>query len=582
MGTLAKLPLYCSPLLLAYTANAAQNFVVPWSTKSYGPDGPWQAVKITVGGNDSTLTIGAQNHADLDVYPGGSWTTFTFAKEACDPYKNSICGAGGTWNPDPPSLKQIEWTDKYIDDSYGIQAASYTNVPRALTIASKTVWNASLGNIPYGNITYPNGKMGGMVLGHLALGAPDPEQVWSKSDKDAGQNITTNFFPSKLYMDNETPSNSYGLHIGSAAFDYPGSLQFGGYNKGRVIGPVTSFSGESIVDLLDIAIGVEFGSSPFGFDSKPGLLLNDSGQVGRMKVQVDPLTPYLSLPDNTCEGLANILPIKYDNTVKYYTWNTSDPKYKEIVTSPAYLSFTFPPAPGNKDNVVIKVPFALLNLTLDSPITAKPTQYFPCNPYHGNIPRLGRAFLQAAFIGRNWGTKTTWLAQAPGPGISNSGLGDSNTAIANDQTMIEGFTGDDLFKQSWDGHWSILNSTKPNSTAPSGGAGETNKPTASPPPASGLSTGAKVGIGVAVPVGVLALIGAFIFIWRRRAHKKNTIYPALVDQLPTHEMDSGSDSQARYSDQAPQKYAAVDQTPQELHVETHALEMPDRNDPRMT
>lgn len=62
---------------------ASQNFVVPWSDTKFGPDGPWQAVSITVGGNDSRLVLGIQNVTDLEVYPAGRWGSMTFTAASC-------------------------------------------------------------------------------------------------------------------------------------------------------------------------------------------------------------------------------------------------------------------------------------------------------------------------------------------------------------------------------------------------------------------------------------------------------------------------------------------------------------------
>jgi hypothetical protein len=93
---------------------------------------------------------------------------------------------------------------------------------------------------------------------------------------------------------------------------------------------------------------------------------------------------------------------------RYYLWKTNDSAYETIITFPAYQSFTFPPTPRASLNVTIKVPFALLNLTLDMPILERPTPHFSCHAYTPNPDnknddyRLGRAFLQAAYLGHNW------------------------------------------------------------------------------------------------------------------------------------------------------------------------------------
>lgn len=111
-------------------------------------------------------------------------------------------------------------------------------------------------------------------------------------------------------------------------------------------------------------------------------------------------------------------------------------------------------------------------------------------------PILGRAFLQAAFIGTNWNAQAGWLAQAPG-------LGDAKTEIFDTATTIEGFKGHDLFTKSWE--------TRLKRIDPS-------------PPPSGLSTGAKLGIGIgaATLLGTVALV-ALLFWWRKRSEKKTSI-----------------------------------------------------------
>ncbi|KAF2441973.1 hypothetical protein P171DRAFT_433574 [Karstenula rhodostoma CBS 690.94] len=550
---------------------AAQVFIVPWDTASFGPDGPWQAVKITLGGNDSTKYINFQNVTEVSVYPGGSWSSNTFTKAACEEYPDSLCGAGGTWDPDPDQLldQKIQFREPWVIDESGLNVPDMRHIALGLTIGGKTVWNATLGTFDTGNITYPNGRVGGIPLGQLSLGATkETAQEFTTSDLSADA-IKASMFAGQLYKDKEIPSYSYGLHIGSAAFNYPGSLAFGGYNKGRVIGPVISFVNDTWIDLLDIGIGVEFGASPFSFDAKDNLLSTE-----QTKAKHNALSPYISLPRKTCDNIAKLLPVTYDSDLKYYLWDVNDPLYSKIVSSPAFLSFKFAPAAGESDNVAIKVPFALLNLTLEHPITDSPRQYFPCVPYEGS-PVLGRAFLQAAFLGRNWNSGMSWLAQAPGPGAVREGLGEQYVDIADADKIIEGFQGQSLFNQSWQGHWSIIasksTSDKPEETK------DTQPQDAKSPDASeghdseGLSTGAKAGIGVGAAVGAAVLVGLSIWFWRRwsTAQKGSTATLSRRDE--------------KFSDQInPQGYdTGTNEHRYELpeHVSVEPVEVPDTNVP---
>ncbi|KAG9189114.1 hypothetical protein G6011_05982 [Alternaria panax] len=567
---------------LAVPSIAQRYLEAPWSDKKYGPDGPWQAVKITVGGNDTTLKIAGQNHADLDVYPGGAYETFVFGSSACEPYPGSLCGDAGTWEPDVGATGRIQWQPTVEETSFGLLAGPVNYTARALTIGGTTVWNVSIQHTNTGNITNFGGELAGMRLGYLGLGAQDKVQTFTGDDNVAGYGLSYNLYSGKLYTDGVIGSYSYLLHVGSAAFDYPGSLVFGGYNKGRVIGPLTSFRDSDKVDLLDIGIGVEHGDSPFEVDSMQNLLVTNTGETGiSQKVQIDPRSPYLFLPDNTCEGLAKVLPIAYDTTTGYFLWKTDDPAFKTIVTSSAYLSFTFPPGSGASLNVTIKVPFALLNLTLDTPIVDKPTPYFPCHAYtpepenENDHFRLGRAFLQAAYMGRNWASQMTWLGQAPGPGATSQGLGDQLTEIEDGATTLEYWDSEktNYFNQSWAGHWSVVDSVKPSSP------NDTDVNTASNPKvaAKGLSTGAKTGIGVGAALAWLAIMVVGIFLWRRRNREEKVVPNDYLH----------SPGQYPYGSPMPPDYAQPEKTKdgmhsgmQEMYTAPEAQELPATTNPR--
>jgi hypothetical protein len=567
--------------VLVIVPSVAQRYLeVPWSDTKYGPDGPWQAVKITVGGNDTALKIAGQNHADLDVYPGGAYETFTFSPSACNPYSHSPCGDEGTWEPDVGATGTVAWQPTIKEPSFGLVAGPVNHTARALTISGTTVWNVSIQHTNTGNITTFDNKVAGMRLGYLGLGAEDKIQTFTGSDEVAGYDLSYNMYSGKLYTDGTIGSYSYLLHIGSAAFDYPGSLVFGGYNKGRVIGPPTSFRDPQIVDLLDIGIGIEHGDSPFEVESMQNLLVPESGETGvAQKVRIDPRSPYLSLPDNTCKGLAKVLPIAYDATKRYYLWKTEDPAYRKIVTSPAYLSFTFPPGPGASQNVTIKVPFALLNLTLDVPIVEKPTPYFPCHAYtpenEKDHYRLGRAFLQAAYLGRNWASQMTWLGQAPGPGASSQGLGDQLMEIADAATTLDYWDSEttNYFNQSWAGHWSVVDSAKPESPNNTDVTTTASQKVSS----TGLSIGAKAGIGVGAAFAGLAILGIVILLWRRRKHG---------DKIASSDFFHGA-GQHPYGSPMPLEYGQPDKDKngmlpgtQEMYTAPEAQELPATNESR--
>lgn len=499
------------------TIRGAQYIPVTWSSQYYGPDGPWQAVKIVVGGTSPDILLINEDHKELDLIPGGEWNSKILSSKACAPYKNGACGKGGTWDPTAPPT--VAATEGWVDEASKVNSSGQGILLQATTVGSFSYWNSSLVIIEDVSITNPDGSKRGPELGALALGGPEQSQKFATDETRATPPIVGFSYAGGAFNKSDTKSFSYGLQIGSAFHGYPGSLIFGGYDKGRLIGPYTAFNEAPL--LLDVSIGVATGGSPFNFTEEKGLLLSNTSQPTTLSALPDPRQTYIHLPGKTCEEIAKHLPITFDSALKYWLWDTTKPEYKTIVSSPAYLGFTFPPAPGAADNVTIKVPFSLLNLTLDSPIVKKPTSYFPClgyNPSNGNPYILGRAFLQAAFIGRNWNRQISWLGQAPGPGVSKNGLGNVMLDIEDtDLDLPDVFSNGSLFTQSWANYWTPLPESKSSQPPLTSGSPRATEPTTSNP---GLSTGVKVGIGLGAAAVALLAIGVILLFLRHRRRSR--------------------------------------------------------------
>ncbi|KAH0349113.1 hypothetical protein KCU83_g5670, partial [Aureobasidium melanogenum] len=500
-------------LLCAIQISTAQQFLtVNWSSTTYGPDGPWNTITIKVGGNQNSSNI-ASEQVSVDLLVGSYYASYIPSSSACRPY-GPQCGTGGEWDSDtsfPSSSPPNIW------DAPSAMNITGTVYPAAVTIGSaekqQTIYDVDLATIDTFSVEYPNQKTAAPELGFFALNSGNDQAAQALNYNKDG--VDPWIVAGALYNQSIIPSYSYGLQIGSAALEYGGSLILGGYDKGRAIGPYTSYAGYSAM-LLDISINVETGSSPFSFGNASGLLMDILGQPDSLIVKVDPMPPGLHLPAQTCSALAEKLPIYFDTTTQYYLWNTSDPSYEITINSPAYLGFHFTPAPGNDANVTIKVPFKLLNLTLTSPVVSSSVQYFPCMPFNmprGDQWRLGRAFLQGAFLGCNTQTNTMWLAQAPGPGVSNQGLGYQPQNMTSGATTLDISNDQTMFARSWSNHWTPLNDSKPSIS-------NTTSPTTVPSSSdthhdTGLSGSAIAGIVVGVIAGV-ALIVAIIYLLVRR------------------------------------------------------------------
>ncbi len=489
----------------AQTALGSEPRRIGWSSKTYGPDGPWQAVSFGIGTPPQPVA----------AYPAGAWQSVLLTSQICgNPDLGSTCFGKEAGVYDINSSTTAVTTSLNVVKNgpiTGTVAGDSTFTFDAITLTGVfpqpdyTVPNHSIITVERGYRTLPNGIKYAIEVGTLSLGAEDSVQVWG----DITGHETVNY----LADQGATPSNSYGLHIGSAALRIPGSLFFGGYDQFRVVGPVSvqaRGSSDCDVDLLDVGIGVATGGSPFNFTSKSGLLAEGNSSLSpSVPVEIDGSDPYLYLPGSTCRAIAANLPVTYSPELGLYLWNTQDPQYRSIVTSPAFLGFTFRMNSSTTQNFTINVPFMLLNLTLEAPIVQQPTPYFPCSPTASKFV-LGRAFLQAAFIGVNWQHNDTgpwFLAQAPGPNIASDPqvvtIAPPDAYLASSATSWV-----DTWKDIWTPIEVAAEQPTPTPSTP-----------AQQPSSTGLPVGAIVGIAVAaVAVLVAAIVGVY-FYTRRKAKR---------------------------------------------------------------
>ncbi|CCD46785.1 similar to aspartic-type endopeptidase [Botrytis cinerea T4] len=511
-------------------ASAGSNAIsLQWSNRTYGPDGPWQAVSVGIGTPTQAI----------DLIPGGSWTANILSTSICS--NSSGCpslNAGLFDIHASTSYTQINNTGVIANTTFANRAGTLPVSTGAaqvgldtLTISngadSNTIENFELLVIENADQTLSNGTKYAPQVGSLALGAPNINQTFSS-------NLTGQFLSSGLYSQAKIPSNSFGLHVGSASMGIRGSLVLGGYDQSRVLTPVTTqkgYNGTFSMSLVDMSIGTIDGYSPLNFNTtKSGLLFNSATSAasnGLLEVDVDPSVPYLYLPTSTCDILASHLPITYNENLNLYLWNTSSPLYQPIISSPTYLAFTFSNADSDNQNtqISIKIPFSLLSLSLTYPLsnTSDSVPYFPCQP--SSLPSgswaLGRAFLQAAFLGTIWTDSSNitssqgtsfFLAQAPGPDVPGENL----VNLQPDSTSLDAST--TVWKDTWSSHWTPLitpldlsssSFSSPQSPVPSSSSSSSN---------TGLPTAQMVGISVGSATAFISLLAMIFWICKRKAN----------------------------------------------------------------
>ncbi|KAK8220221.1 hypothetical protein IWZ01DRAFT_536275 [Phyllosticta capitalensis] len=451
-------------LFQAYFSDAGAYLSVPWSERSYGPDGPWQAIRVYIQyfGHYVDLTpsiadyggFGASFFLQSDTFCGTSWA------------KDNSCGQGGTFNThvdyaedDHREIPTSEWADLQYKGTNRSSSGKlwFTNLDIPGTRTINSTW---AGVCDYDFAVTPGGLKYRPPTGSIVLDTYASAEKLPYSSVNPVHLLGCKLLEC-LVSSSEISTISYGLHYGSASLNFTGSLVLGGYDQGRIMGKSAQVANDK-AQLLDISLGVEAGDSPFseGFTLKSGFLSSP------LSMTIDSLSPGLYLPGGACSRLASHLPVTFDSSSGYYLWNVMDPAFKRLMGSPAFMAFTFPPSAADSNNVTIKVPFRLFNLTLEHPIMDVPTPYFPC--FDKSEGYLGRVFLQAAFVGRNYHSNSSWLAQAPGPGRNNSGLGVVLKEISTDDTEIQGSPlGDMTWMKSWENYLTPLSDdsqTSPNST----------------------------------------------------------------------------------------------------------------------
>ncbi|MCJ1331507.1 hypothetical protein MMC10_008198 [Thelotrema lepadinum] len=438
----------------------------------------------------------------------------------------------------PGSLLQAEAnrsvTGQMVQDlvQIGDLAGAQTSTINGSILAATQGWN----------ITLPSGRHYSEQIGVLGLGPSAP-----LGGLDPFANVSSILDQMKSL--NAIRSSSFSLHIGSIPQGISGSMILGGYDQSRILGPVGVFAytGDPIAWLEAVNLGAARCDSPFsngtisqlykgtgGSDIVNQILDEFGGPTGSAALIPNPTLPYISLPIGTCEEVASHLPVTWNTNLSLYTWNHDDPQYVKVINSSAYMEFVL--AGIMAEQLSIKIPFKLLNLTLEPPLVDFPTPYFPCQPVNSSVGtwQLGRSFLQATFFGINYDQNVT-LAQAPGPTLNQSIINEIQTTDK-DLVTSEADALDPLIS-SWNNSWAPLNCPDQGINSSSNGSNSSSgSPTSSSSPqpnSGGLPGGTVAGISVGTIVGV-ALLGITVLLYIR--------YRKLAISKPAQENDAQGSS----------------------------------------
>ncbi|KAM7190398.1 Aspartic peptidase domain containing protein [Rhypophila sp. PSN 637] len=560
LGT--ALPTLTFPILVAAQGKTIQ---LAWTTDArhglgdgkyaYGPDGPWQALAVSVGTTNSTFPTnldlsspftnnpnfiprsGFYTGAFVPLYPSGGGLSILLASQSSqnqtteELYNPSLSPSANRFGTQMGNADDWQSWTAVNEDSWGEGIFDLVTLGDKLDIAPDDghgggyfFANATLNSLERFNVLLPDGRKYMPPVGILGLGIPSRGFNGAPNDPEPGGILLG------LKREGKIGYAGFGMHLGSVAYNQPGSLILGGYEKNRVLGEVGIFRWDSedvpYMFLLDVQLGVQSEKSGFSFETggssiwagptdnedkdAENLRKRLGAKEGAAVVVPNPGAPYIYLPKGTCEAAAKRLPVRLNESLGLYIWDREDSRYESIMRSSAYMSFVL--ADRSAKNVTIKVPFQLLNLTLEAPLVDEPTPYFPCQSLEADYGfwTLGRAFLQAAFLGVDLERNQTYLAQAPGPRMEQSIV--RNFVSVENGGDSAGLESNNIgeFESSWSGVW--LTSE------------ETGKPAADVDGSTGLSAGAIAGILVGVAAGV-AMLGFIVWMLKKRSRKDDRTAP---------------------------------------------------------
>ena len=288
---------------------------------------------------------------------------------------------------------------------------------------------------------------------------------------------------SSLVQNGKTPSHSYGYTAGASyrLKGVPASLILGGVDQNRftpndlLISLATGYQPVVAINSITVSDGIDV--LPSNWNTNPLPLMDESDAA---TFTIDTSSPFMSLPTSVCDNFAQALNLTYNDTLQLYMFEENA---SPSVLDTWNLNFTFSVGdlPGSGHSVDLTVPYDAFKLQLSYPYPdldasygSAPINYFPLRRAGNNSQyTIGRAFLQETYLQVDYERNNFQLFQAV---FTEEAVNNVNLAAITRPSN------------------SIFNGRK----------------------SSGLSTGAKAGIGIGVGLLVLAVIGLVWYLIRRR------------------------------------------------------------------
>lgn len=206
-------PIVALGVLIAQSSATAP-FMLTWAAgQSFGPDGPWQAVQVSIGTPLQPIAL----------YPGGTFLSHLLTSKICSnstltPF-TCFASTAGVYTVSE-SLTAIDGTIAFpatADFTHGgleVQGSAGIGILDQVNIGvSTSVPNVTLAPNDDVNLVYPGGSTPPLEVGNLALGYLG---TVNQTFQDKNTAVEGALIPGYLQSIGTTASNTFGLHIGSA------------------------------------------------------------------------------------------------------------------------------------------------------------------------------------------------------------------------------------------------------------------------------------------------------------------------------------------------------------------------------
>ncbi|KAF2722001.1 acid protease [Polychaeton citri CBS 116435] len=458
-----------------------------------GIDGPWSSFALQVGPTNKAQNVRA-------LISTVAYNTWTIGPDGCNGQLSSDCAdsRGGIFYPNQ-SLSYVANSiyNVRVEDNLGLDTSGPVGFD-TVTLGWQGAGGPSMDHSVVFNIF-------SIYLNWVGVFGINPLPTNFSNFVDPQPSFMTH-----AYQNSIIPSIAYGYTAGNQyqldGLKIFGSLTLGGYDQNRFVSNNISFpmgsdiSRDLIVNLVSITTD----------KGTPSNLLPD----GQVQIFIDSTVSQIWLPQSACEAFEDAFGITYDNTTGYYLIDAT--QRQALLQQDAKVTLTIQPynAASDTDSTVdIVMPYGAFDLNISWPYIGNnlsaSSYYFPLRRAENNTQyTLGRAFLQEAYLIADYQRSNFSVSQC-----------DWDASTINQQDIR-----------------SILS---PNLTEAAAAAQSSHSSSSS------LTGGEIAGVIVGV-VGGVAIIGAGLFLWRRRRSQaaKRKAQAELDEKAAAEAADGKSSSDA--------------------------------------